>query len=255
MSTFPGSRWRPLIVAALVATTLLLGGCVYLRLLQLKNQLADFDRYFSADLRDGVKLTLNKPVLLDEDMTFFKLVPEKRERVGSAERWNFRWVKANASAGEDPAHYEVTADFIFSGHKLSKVILPERLFAFIPKPLFIGLLRSLGNAKIDREKRTASSNYNGSPATNPVAQMAQGEVASMLGTPFETKESAEGLMLRYRYRKATPDQRSGSIDVTFVINPIDQKVRRLKGRIFDATIDFTFGGPPSATVAPVTPPP
>lgn len=33
------------------------GGCVYLRLLQIKNQLAEFDRYFDADTRDGLKLT------------------------------------------------------------------------------------------------------------------------------------------------------------------------------------------------------
>jgi len=135
-------RWSGLLVRrtpALLAgalVCLLLGGCIYLRLLELRNQLASFDRYFEADLRDGVKITCRKPVLLDEDMAFFKLVPEARERVGAAERWHFRWVKAYAVADENPRNYEVAVDFIFVDHRLTRVILPERLFAFIPKQFF-----------------------------------------------------------------------------------------------------------------------
>jgi hypothetical protein len=242
-------RFRSRSVFALaLATLLLLSGCVYLRLLELKNQLADFDRFFAVDLHDGVKLTLKKPVLLDEDMAFFKLVPESRERIGTAERWRFRWIKANAGPEEIPENYEVTGDFIFSQHKLSKVILPERLFAFIPKANFIGMLKSVGHAQIDREKRTATSSYNGDI---PIAPMTQGQIGTMLGVPYETNETAEGIACRYRYQKATPDQRAGSIDITFLVNPADHRVLRLKGRIFDATIELDFS--PTPTPAPLSP--
>ena len=70
--------WRTPVLLGTVLACLALSGCLYLRLLELRNQLAEFDRYFETDLREGVKLTCRKPVLLDEDMAFFKLVPEAR---------------------------------------------------------------------------------------------------------------------------------------------------------------------------------
>ncbi len=250
MSVGHRSRFsRPFAALLLAAAALLLGGCVYLRLLELKKQFANFDRYFQVDYEDGLKLTCHEPVLLDKDMTFFKLVPEKRDRLGSAERWHFRWIKAGDPPNENPGNYEVTADFIFSRHKLSKVVLPDRLFAFFPKPLFVGMLRSLGDAKVDRAKRTANTNFNTQPGSPAVEPMTEDQVLAMLGVPMEKSVSPEGEVWRYRYKKATPDQRSGSIDVTLLFHPEDRKVARLKGRIFDATIDFKFSRPTNTGVS------
>ena len=238
--------WRIPVLLAGVLGCLTLGGCIYLRLLELRNQLAEFGRYFEADLRDGVKITCRKPVLLDEDMAFFKLVPESRERVGVAERWQFRWVKNDAVAGENPRNYELAVDFIFVGHKLTRVILPERLFAFVPKQFFLTIVRAFGHARIDKEKRTASTSVREDLGPNQTPpQLVRQDLAAMLGTPNETRTTEEGILWRYRYRPASPSQRSGRIDVTFTLSPASSKVLRIHGRVFDATLDIAF---PDSTI-------
>ena len=242
----PGWRIPVLLAGALVCLTL--GGCIYLRLLELRNQLAAFDRYFEADLRDGVKISCRKPVLLDEDMAFFKLVPESRERVGVAERWQFRWVKDYTVAGENPRNYEVAVDFIFVEHKLTRVILPERLFAFIPKRFFLAIVRAFGHARIDKEKRTASTSVREDLGPNQTPpQLVQNDLVALLGAPMETKTTEAGILWHYRYRPASPSQRSGRIDATFTLSPASSKVRRIRGRVFDVTLDIAF---PDSTIPP-----
>lgn len=227
----------------------LLGGCIYLRLLELRNQLASFDRFFETDLRAGVRITCKKPVLLDADMAFFQLVPESRDRVGVAERWHFRWVKAYRLPDEDPRNYEVAVDFIFVGHKLTRVILPERLFAFVPKRFFLSIVRAFGHARVDQEKRTATTSVHEDFGPDKLPpQLTRADLAAVLGGPMEAKETGAGLLCRYRYQAASADQHSGSIDVTFTLNPATQKMRRIQGRVFDLTLDIAF--PDSTTPAP-----
>jgi hypothetical protein len=238
------------VVAVAAAGLILLGGCIYLRLLELKRQLADFDRYFEADARDGVKLTCRKPALLDEDMAFFRLVPESRQRSGTAERWHFRWIKNPPVPGEDPARYEVAADFVFLDHQLTRVILPERLFTFIPKPLFLSILRAFGHAQVDREKRSATAHVqeNAGPSGGP-APLTRTDLAAMLGAPMEKSNTPEGVLWHYHYRAASPDQRSGRIDVAFTLDRANSQVRRIRGLVFNSTLDVSFAPAAAAPAA------
>ncbi|HUJ45350.1 MAG TPA: hypothetical protein VLW52_17265 [Opitutaceae bacterium] len=246
-----GLRWRWIAVVTGALASVLLGGCIYLRLLELRSQLANFDRYFETDLRSGVKITCQKPVLLDADMAFFKLVPESRTRAGVAERWRFRWVKVSSSPGEDPRDYEVAVDFIFVDHKLTRVLLPERLFVFVPKQFFLTVVKAFGHAQIDQQKRTASASVHEEFGPDKLPpQLTRTDLTAMLGAPLEIKENAAGVIWHYQYRAASADQRSGHIDITFTLNPASQKVRRIQGRVFDLTLDIalpdsTAGAPPA----------
>ncbi len=236
------------LLAAAAACCALLGGCIYLRLLELKHQLADFDRYFATDLRVGVKITCLKPVLLDDDMAFFKLAPESRKRLGNVERWHFRWVKAYTAPGEDPAAYDVPADFIFVDHKLASVLLPERLFVFVPKRFFLTVIKAFGHAQVDRARRTASASVQESfaPGSIPPAPSA-GDLRAMLGAPESTERTAEGVVWHYRYREASESRHAGRIAFAFTVNPATHKAVRIRGSIIGLTFDVTF---PDSTPAP-----
>ena len=238
--------WRTPVLLAIALAGLMLGGCLYLRLLELKHQLASFDRYFETDLHDGIKITCKEPVLLDADLAFFKLVPESCAKIGVAARWHFRWVKINDVSGENPRNFEITADFIFVDHRLTRVILPERLFAFIPKQFFLTMVRAFGHAQVDKLKQTAaaSAREDLGPRT---AQMTQPDLKKLLGAPEETSSGRSGLLWHYRYRAASPDQNSGLIDVIFTLNPATRKVGRIQGRLFNATLDVEF---PDSTPLP-----
>lgn len=242
MNARPAGR-RAALGPALLLAALALGGCVYLRLLELKRQLADFDRYFEVDQSDGLKIVFKEPVLLGGDLEFFNLLPEQRKKSGSAELWHFRWTKDYSVDGETAENFEVTADFIFSLGKLARVILPERIFAFMPKPSFLGMVKSFGQAKIDREKRTASAHFDEpSGAGPPLRRLSRDDLTAMLGAPMGKKETEAGPQWTYRYKGASPGQRSGHINIVFTLDPATRLVKRIQGVLFNSRLDIRFGG-------------
>ncbi len=243
MSAASSSLLRRVVAFSLLASLLLLSGCVYLRLLALKKQLADFDRNFAVETTDGFKLTLKNPVLLDEDLAFFKLAPESRERLGLAERWHFRWQKDYKVAGESPERYELTADFTFVEHKLQRVAMPERLFAFLPKPLLLSMIRAFGHAEVDKANRSASAQVN-EPGKN-TTPMQLSELTGLLGAPETSRDEGDVRLLRYRYRGVAPEQKSGVIDVTFTVDPKSNIVQRIDGLLFNAKLKIDLV-PPAA---------
>ena len=64
----------------LLVIILLSTGCVYLRLLQVKNQLNDFEGNFDLKDQNGLKLVFKNPVLLSRDIVWLtKNNPISRE--------------------------------------------------------------------------------------------------------------------------------------------------------------------------------
>lgn len=233
------------LAAVLVAA--MLGGCLYLRLLELKHQLASFDQFFETDRRDGIKITCRQPVLLDADLAFFHLRPESCATSGPAARWHFRWVKVGDVPGADSRDYEITADFIFVDHRLTRVILPERLFVFIPKQFFLTMVRAFGHAEIDRGRRTATASAREELGPRP-AGLTEAGLRESLGAPAETVADPSGRRWHYRYRAVSPDRHSGVIDMVFTLNPASANVTRIEGRLFNLTLDVAF--PDSTPAAP-----
>ena len=75
-------RGRRAAAAGLAPLGRLLAGCVYLRLLAFKRQLADFDRHFPLRTDDGLRLGCLTPVLLPEDFRWLGLTPETVKTLG-----------------------------------------------------------------------------------------------------------------------------------------------------------------------------
>ena len=218
-------------IAPLLALCLLLGGCVYLRLLQLKYQLADFDRYFAVNETDGLAFTLKKPVLLTDDMAFFEVAPESIDKLGAAQLWHLRWIKDYAAPDEKAADYEVTADFTFVDGKLARVHLPERIFSFVPKSLILQTLRSLGHASINKLKQSAHATLDLTPLT-------RADLLRFLGAPLDTHRDSHRILLHYRYTGVSTLQTPGKIDFIFTIDAGTQTVVHLDGKLFKGTMQF-----------------
>lgn len=248
-------RRRLVLVASVVACALLLSGCVYLRLLQLKWQLADFDRHFAVESGDGLAVTFRNPVLLDEDVErFFRWVPEERTRVGRAERWRFRWVKpeSRADGGRPPAEFVV--ELMFVNRKLVKFSAPETFFAAtIPKSLALAALRSLGDAKVDRKARRAESVIEPADLQMAAADpfLSAAGLREALGAPT-VRSHVDGFEeWRYEFAPASARQRagdSGVVEVRFTLDPATERVRRMQGRtVFGAVVFDTTNVGPRAT--------
>jgi hypothetical protein len=235
-----------------IAGSLTLGGCVYLRLLQFKSQLADFERYFSTDARDGITITCQQPVVRDEDIEhFLQLAPETRQRVGSTERWFLRWRKEPAAGDDRP--YEITADLVFVDHRLAKIILPESLFVGLPKAGFLAAMRSMGHATLDEKSRSALAQITDQPGNGDAADTlfpTQAQLRAMLGAPVEIITNPAGPELRYRLNAVSPTQHFGRIDLSIAFDSATGRMRRVRGVLLFGNVELTISEPPAGAGSP-----
>lgn len=249
----PGGRW--IRALGLLALLPLVAGCVYLRLLDVKHQLGDFERNFILDESSGLRLTFRHPVLLDRDLAFLGLATTHRTTSGHAERWRITWVKRPSAdaATEAPPAPPVTEslDLVLVDHRLSTVIVPESFFVFFPKSVVAAGLRSLGRARVDREARVVSAEVATGGQPGPVGPPVLPRTAlfGTLGEPTETGGTVDALEWRYRFEPAPEAKGSGPIDLTFTIDPASGLVRRIRGRLIRGTVEFNYPIPSAAAAA------
>ena len=136
---------------------LLLTGCVWLRLLAFKEQLADLDRYVKVDDRNGLAFHFLEPVLYADDVReLLQMEPTVKTTNQNCQTWLWTFEKELAVTNAEPANFDLTFATLFENRKFNELGIPERFTAVIPKPIILGIVRSLGHADIDRSKRSAS---------------------------------------------------------------------------------------------------
>lgn len=246
------SRASRLLAGSLVACCLLLSGCVYLRLLEFKRQLGHFDRFFTLKTDDGLRLACLTPVLLADDFRWLGLTPETVITLGQSQQWRIRWVKQLAPGARQSDAHDIELELIFTDGKFTRLFLPERYFAFVPKPFFTGLLRSLGKAGVDKSRRLAEVNFTPEERALLTTRVVATSLAMLLGTPSEKTVETTRTLLRYRYTPIPPQSKNGVIDMTFTFDTATGQLQRLNGRSPVGQIAFNFETPP-AVIAP--PPP
>ncbi len=217
-----------------------LGGCVYLRLLQLKNQLADFDRHFAIDDGAGLKLSFKSPVLLDDDMSFLGMKTSARQRSGAAERWTVRWVKTPAADDPRGETFQQSLDFVFVHGKMTTVLVPERFFVFFPKNILVAGLRAMGRVRVDREKRSATTEVQDGDLQGETPVLSIEALRQTIGGPNEIAGDTASPEWRYLFEPGAECAGSGGIELTFTVDPAAQVVRRVRGRLIFGTFDFVY---------------
>jgi hypothetical protein len=247
-------RTRAWLAAGLASVALLLGGCVYLRLLELKRQLADFDRYFTLRTDVGATMTFLDPVLLTDDLRWIGVTPESTKKIGTAERWAVRWVKQLPAGMAEETPYDIEVEMFFTRGKLSRVVIPERYFAFVPKPLFFGVLRSLGGAKIDQAKRSLEANLSDEASRklgNEVlaSRPKLAKFGEMLGAPTSRRSEGDETVIQYRYTPSQAGTKNGVFDMSFRFDSASGEMNRLQGRTPVGRINIDFVARPKLSSA------
>jgi hypothetical protein len=222
------------------ALTLALGGCVYLRLLAMKRQLADFDRHFTLQQSDGLRLICHDPVLLTEDFRWLGVIPETTARLGQAEKWRVRWLKELPPGVRDATPHDLEIELMFVADKFTQVFLPERYFAFVPKVFFVGLIRGLGAANVDRAKREAEVSFTPAERERLVRRVTPGSLALLLGQPTDRRSDGARTILHYRYESAPAGPKAGLIDMEFTFVTASGRLLRLQGRSPVGHLSFSF---------------
>jgi hypothetical protein len=228
------------IAPLLIALALLTSGCVYLRLLELKRQIDRFDQFFALQSRDGLAIICHTPVLRTSDIRWFGVKPETIKRVGEAERWQVRMVKQLPPGVTEKIEYDILLEFTFAQEKLTRVAIPEKYFAVMPKSFLVGVIKSLGRGKIDKTGKTIDATV--SAAEVAAARPSLPSIDKLLGQPSEEREDGANTIVRYRYTPATKEPRPGVFDMHLTFHTKSGELLKWQGHTPVGRIGFDFAG-------------
>lgn len=225
-------------VLLLAALALVLGGCVWSRLLDWKAQLKEFDRYVTAVV-EGPDLVLQfkQPCVRPSDIGYLfggEKPSAVRERAGGGVRvsWLLRRdrpesIGLDIALGAADAGEKTLAD---------SLVVPPQVRAFIPDDRLLAMARALGSAEIDRNKREATGELAG--LAKPLTPGRRVVVAA-LGEP-DRSEQVDGLdRLIYSYHIVLPDGSLGK-DTDLILDLRGEQLvgARLKAPNFNAWMDL-----------------
>jgi hypothetical protein len=230
--------WLKLGAVALAA--LFLSGCVYLRLLQLKRQIAAFDEHFVFHSESGLRLECLHPVLLADDLRFLGFYPATVRKVGVAEQWHIRWLKQRAAGATEKVRYEISFDLTFSADKLTALHIPENYFAFMPKEVVIAGVKSLGGAQVDKAQRSILAQLR----DKVIPPSAKG-VAEMLGPPTDQKIEGDRETFHYHFVSDDPGAKGKDFDLRLVFDAQSGDLRETIGRLPVGNLHLKFDPPPA----------
>lgn len=225
---------RRALACGLAALTLLLSGCIYLRLLELKRQLGDFDRHFALETADGLALQLREPVLRADDVRWIGLKPETIRRDGAAERWQVRWVKQLPPGVAEPEALDLALDLRFAEGRLARVAVAEKYFALMPKDFVADVIRSTAGGQVDKSARRLQATVNAQARPNLAA------IRRLLGVPSGEQADGPAVNLRYRYVPVTPEGGAAALEMTLRFAAASGELLRWHARTPVGSLAFDF---------------
>ncbi|QSA97694.1 hypothetical protein [Methylococcus sp. EFPC2] len=191
---------RRLFILALV---LLLTGCVWLRMLEMKGQLSHFDENFRVENNGHFVLDFLHPVLYDEDyLTLAKVEPSLKESLPTGPRWKQIFHKVDAGGKTVPG-VDIVFTLDFDEEKrLKRWDFSPAFIAMIPGRFLEASLRSLGKGKVDEGKKQLRVNPEDLPRLNEKPP-GRAQVEAALGPPSEVSEDGGKTLSIYRFQTDT----------------------------------------------------
>jgi len=248
------SRFVPLLLVGVVS--LILGGCVYLRLLELKNQLSQFDKNFTIPPAEDLVVRCLHPVLQAEDLRWLGAVPKTVTVRDGGEDWEIRWVKEAAPGVKEEFVYDMVLNARFVDGRVVEARVPKRHLAYISKELLVNMLRSAGTAHVDRNKHKADA-LTETPAASSLPTLTT--IKAMLGEPTSQQNTSDRIVNVYRYRLDIPNTSTKPIEASFAFEAASGRLLNFTARLSRGILNFDFKPARSpeamATPAPAETPP
>ena len=236
------SHFIPLLLIG--AISLLLAGCVYLRLLDLKKQLSRFDENFTIPPTEDLTIYCLHPLLQADDVRWLGGVPKTIQPCDDGEEWVIRWVKEPAPGVREASVYDMEIDVRFVDGRVVEARVPKRYLAYVSKDLFLNMLRSTGTAKVDKDGRKADAQTE-APATAPMPNL--GTIKAMMGEPTRKQSSPGRIVHFYRYQPDSATVTAKPIEISFAFDSASGDLRKFTARLPRGTLNYDF--------KPATPPP
>ena len=130
-----------LIYIGLFLIIITLSGCILFRMLEVRDQLNNFDVNFDLNDERGLTLVFKNPVLLSDDVIWLMKgspVSVKPEQEGQL--WTYVFEKQYASSQDEDGAYDIPIVMVMKDDKLTEVSFPERFLKNLSIPLLKKML-------------------------------------------------------------------------------------------------------------------
>ena len=239
------SRTFPRLLLVLLLITL--SGCVWLRLLEIKNQLADFDDNVRIEVANKHFIVhLLKPVLRSDDFIYLsKLQPSRKEFLADGtQRW---YLDFNFDPARTPAQQTQQVSFIMT------YTPRQRLAAFDFSPLFVEMappvfleasIRSLGVGKVDQDKKQLKVDPEDLPKL-AASLPKTANITTVMGPPTEERMEDGLKLLIYRFKATAvpvdPEYEERRIaEAKLYFDPAKDELVRLKGKFAGLKLSIDY---------------
>lgn len=199
-----GSTSRRLIIATLLATlALTLSGCVYLRLLDVKTQLSQFDQHFVArESPEGLTIAFKNPTLFADDLTKLGLTPTTRVDTPNGQLWEIGLRKRYPGKRAERQSYDLFCQLELTDDRLTSVFVPRDYLECFPPAFIVETVKALGDSKILKLRREVKAQWNG--RDDYLAPVSMATLRDTLGTPYDVTRNGAQIEATYRYKKMPP---------------------------------------------------
>jgi len=228
-------RFVPLLLIGI--TCLLLSGCVYLRLLELKKQFNHFDENFTVPATEDLTIHSLHPVLKADDLRWMGAEPKTITPRENGEEWLIRWVKEPTPGIKEEHVYDMEVTACFADGRVFETRIPKRYLAYVSKDLLLAMLRSTGTAKVNQDERNAEAQ---TEAPTSAAMPNLSTIHGMMGEPTHKQSTPGQIVHLYRYRLDTETVHAKPIEIVFVFDSISGDLRKFTARLPRGTLNYEF---------------
>ena len=207
------------IALATVLSALSLGGCLFNRVVEVRDQFCAFDANFTVDLAEGAVLDIHHPVLLDSDIIWLAgSQPTSTTHSGERLSMHYAIEKVGDPKPADPDLW-VDLDFNRSGdqYKLTGVRFDPRLKTLLgPEYLDDALIESAAQTVCETGRGWLSSTVELDIGEEELALLpTRREVIDWLGAPLHQDPADNRLSYAYRLKNDDPDPLTAHVSVWY----------------------------------------
>ena len=211
---------------------LALTGCVYTRLLALKNQLGEFEKFVEIEDQGDLVLRFKQPVLLSEDLIWLtQLQPTEKKETAIQKDWLWRMRKEPIANLTEPLDYQLTFVTRFTSNRLTQLTIPQEFLNTVPGSEVVAMLRAFGHAQINEAKRVATADASKPELRQTLPRLDVTAAEELFGRPHEIKRAKGKLVHLYRYSLETPtraDPAQKTAQAWFVFDPKTNQLLKLQ---------------------------
>lgn len=243
-------RFRRIVLfGCIVCMLLTASGCVYLRLLKLKKQFREFERYVQLDNTYGLSMIFKTPVLQKQDIIWLmKGEPPIQAHSGRYALLKYEFKKR--SSGQNSYETDgvpVALILLFQAGKLYKVRFPQAFSRYLQPELLTGSLRSMGKGIVDKQQRSVSATLQTDQESHAVPIPIQSEIEHILGRPYRLTESVSHTMFYYEYELSLKRQASQrplpTAQIWLYFDPENERLQTAKASFHGMTTSIQYPTP------------